>query len=422
MSPLKIAFLTTFIDLLGFGIIIPIQPFYAESFGASPATITLLGASYSLMQFLLSGPIGKLSDRVGRRPVLLVSVVLIMVGYVAFAQATTITGLFIARIISGIGGANLGAAQAIIADVTPPDQRARGMGLIGAAFGLGFVFGPALGGFLGQWGVVVPIYAAAFLAFINLCFIYFKLPETLHSLREDRHQETQVNEELEAKSEADYSSILGQIWSYQNVPQLLGIALSFTLAFAMMEQTVGLFIEQAWVSESLSLTERHREASTLTAYFLVAVGVGASIVQGGLIGRLTKRFGEVTLSRAGMIVVIGTFLAIPWVGAHASFAAMLFIGIIMACGTGMLHPSRNSLLSQSCPPEIQGRALGVNQSLSSLGRVIGPASAGFLFEINPNTPFWVGAVVMLISLFFVFSLSKPHSITPPSDPSSSTSP
>ena len=109
MSPLKIAFLTTFIDLLGFGIIIPIQPFYAESFGASPATITLLGASYSLMQFLLSGPIGKLSDRIGRRPVLLVSVVLIMIGYVAFAQATTITGLFIARIVSGIGGANLGA-------------------------------------------------------------------------------------------------------------------------------------------------------------------------------------------------------------------------------------------------------------------------------------------------------------------------
>ena len=137
MSPLKIAFFTTFIDILGFGIIIPIQPFYAEAIGAAPATITLLGASYSLMQFLFSGPLGRLSDRYGRRPILLTSVALIVIGYLAFAQATTITGLFIARMISGVGGANLGAAQAIIADVTPPDQRSRGMGMIGAAFGLG---------------------------------------------------------------------------------------------------------------------------------------------------------------------------------------------------------------------------------------------------------------------------------------------
>ena len=179
MSPLKIVFLTTFIDLLGFGIIIPIQPFYAESFSATPATVTMLGASYSLMQFLFSGMIGQLSDRVGRRPVLLGSVALIIIGYLVFAQATSITGLFIARMISGLGGANLGAAQAIIADVTPADQRSRGMGIIGAAFGLGFIFGPAIGGALGQWGPVVPIYAAAILASLNLLLIYTKLPETL---------------------------------------------------------------------------------------------------------------------------------------------------------------------------------------------------------------------------------------------------
>ena len=407
MSPLKIAFLTTFIDLLGFGIIIPIQPFYAESFGANPATITLLGASYSLMQFLLSGPIGKLSDRVGRRPVLLISVTLIMVGYIAFAQATTITGLFVARIICGIGGANLGAAQAIIADVTPPEERSRGMGLIGAAFGLGFVFGPALGGFLGLWGVVVPIYAAAILAFLNLCFIYFKLPETLHLARGGVQSSAG---DSHGRASGHSASALRQVWRYVNVPQLLGVALSFTLAFAMMEQTVGLFIERAWVSDQLTSAERHREASVLTAYFLVAVGIGASIVQGGLIGRLTRRFGEVTLCRIGVIVVISTFLAVPWVGAHAPFGFMMMIGLAMACGTGMLHPSRNSILSQSCPPEIQGRALGVNQSLASLGRVIGPASAGFLFEISPNMPFWVGASIMVISLFFVFALSPLSSV------------
>ena len=179
MTPIKVAFFTTFLDLLGFGIIIPIQPFYAESFGASPATITLLGASYSLMQFLFSGLIGKISDRIGRRPVLLASVALIILGYIAFAQATSLGALFIARMISGIGGANLGAAQAIIADVTPADQRSRGMGIIGAAFGLGFIFGPALGGWLGQWGPLYPIYLAAGLACLNWLFIFFKLPETL---------------------------------------------------------------------------------------------------------------------------------------------------------------------------------------------------------------------------------------------------
>ena len=393
MSPLKIVFLTTFIDLLGFGIIIPIQPFYAESLSASPATITLLGASYSLMQFLFSGLIGQLSDRVGRRPVLLGSVALIVLGYLVFAQATSITGLFIARMISGLGGANLGAAQAIIADITPADQRSRGMGVIGAAFGLGFIFGPAIGGTLGQWGPVVPIYAAALLAFINLLFIYFKLPETLKPHTGER------------KSTSPLKS-LRRVWRYPNLPQLLGVAFCFTLAFAMMEQTVGLFIERVWAGDLASATARHREAAKLTAYFLVAVGIGASMVQGGLIGRLTKRFGEVTLCRAGVAVVLSTFILIPWVGAHASFGWMVAIGLVMACGTGMLHPSRNGLLSQSAPEHDQGSALGASQSLSALGRVIGPASAGYLFESNLNLPFWIGAGIMSVSLLLTLLIVR----------------
>lgn len=402
MSPLKIAFFTTFIDILGFGIIIPIQPFYAEAIGAEPATITLLGASYSLMQFLFSGPLGRLSDRYGRRPILLTSVALIVIGYLAFAQATTITGLFIARMISGVGGANLGAAQAIIADVTPPDQRSRGMGMIGAAFGLGFIFGPAIGGFLGQWGVVVPIYAAALLATLNLGFIYFKLPET-RKLDHDGEHQTSHAHQLPTSS---------TYWRFNNVPQLFGIAFSFALAFAMMEQTIGLFIEGAWVDSALDSASRHREASKLTAYFLVSVGVGASIVQGGLIGRLNKRFGEVNLCRFGVCLVVLTFLAIPWAGAQAPFSVMLLIGLVMACGTGSLHPSRSALLSQSCPAHLQGGALGASQSLGSLGRVIGPACAGLFFELDPNLPFWVGASVMLITLFFTLALSKPELTAP----------
>jgi MFS transporter, DHA1 family, tetracycline resistance protein len=397
LTPIKVAFFTTFLDLLGFGIIIPIQPFYAESFGASPAIVTLLGASYSLMQFLLSGQIGKISDRIGRRPVLLSSVALIIIGYVAFAQATTLTGLFIARMISGIGGANLGAAQAIIADVTPPDQRSRGMGVIGAAFGLGFIFGPAIGGWLGQWGPVYPIYFAAILSVLNWLFIFFWLPETLKP--------------EEATSPIDRQVLASQskwaILKLVNIPQLLGLSFLFTMSFALMEQTIGLFIERAWLSEVIDVKTRHSEAAALTAYFLVAVGVGASIVQGGLIGKLTARWGEVRLCQIGVVTVAITFLAIPSVGAGAPFSIMMLIGLLMATGTGMLHPSRNSLLSQGVPARQQGRALGLNQSISALGRVIGPASAGLLFEQGINLPFWIGGSVIMASWLLTLRLKHP---------------
>jgi MFS transporter, DHA1 family, tetracycline resistance protein len=397
LTPIKVAFFTTFLDLLGFGIIIPIQPFYAESFGASPAIVTLLGASYSLMQFLFSGKIGKISDRIGRRPVLLSSVALIIIGYVAFAQATTLIGLFIARMISGIGGANLGAAQAIIADVTPPDQRSRGMGVIGAAFGLGFIFGPAIGGWLGQWGPVYPIYFAAILSALNWLFIFFWLPETLKSKEVDAPIDRQV---LDSQSQ-------WAILKLRNIPQLLGLSFFFTMSFALMEQTIGLFIERAWLSEVIDVKTRHSEAAVLTAYFLVAVGVGASIVQGGLIGKLTARWGEIRLCQIGVVIVATTFLAIPSVGAGAPFSIMMLIGLLMATGTGMLHPSRNSLLSQGVPAQQQGRALGLNQSLSALGRVIGPASAGLLFEQGINLPFWIGGSVIMASGLLTLRLKHP---------------
>ena len=396
MTPIKVAFFTTFLDLLGFGIIIPIQPFYAESFGATPAVVTLLGASYSLMQFLCSSALGKLSDRIGRRPVLLGSVFLIIIGYLAFAQATTLMGLFIARMISGIGGANLGAAQAVIADVTSAEDRSKGMGLIGAAFGLGFIFGPALGGWFGQWGPEYPIYLAAGLAVLNWLFVYFYLPETLDL----------SSKESEGGSEphSSPSMSLRTLLSYQNLPQLLGLAFGFTMAFALMEQTIGLFIERAWLSDVTDITARHSEAAALTAYFLVAVGIGASIVQGGLIGKLNARWGEVRLCQVGVLIVALTFAAIPLAGQYTPFGVMMLIGLVMATGTGMLHPSRSSLLSQGVPPRDQGRALGLNQSLAALGRVIGPACAGLLFEQDINLPFWIGAAVIGTSWLLTLQL------------------
>lgn len=407
MSPLKIAFLTTFMDLIGFGIIIPIQPFYAQSFGASATLITLLGASYSLMQFLFSAPIGRLSDRIGRRPVLLISVALISIGYLIFGLATSIPMLFIARMISGLGGANLGAAQAIIADVTKPEERSKGMGLIGAAFGLGFIIGPALGGLLGQHHPTTPIFAAAGLALLNLIFVAVYLPET-RGTRSLSEEELEDGEPEHGTHQGGFSA-LPVLFSKPNMAPLLSLALFYTLAFALMEQTIGLFIEKIWVTGlPLSPDELTKEASKLTAYFLVIVGVAATIVQGGLIGRLTKKFGEAKLCKVGVSIVLISFILIPFAGRLGSFPAMLGVALLMASGSGVLHPSRNSLISRSAHRTLQGQALGLNQSLSALGRVLGPAMAGILFEIHHERPFWVAVAILTLTTLISLKISQPQ--------------
>ncbi|MEI6397812.1 MAG: MFS transporter, partial [Pseudomonadota bacterium] len=177
-SPLLIAFFTIFLDLLGFGIVIPVNSFYVQSLGASPAVIAWLSASYSLMQFLFAPFWGRLSDKIGRRPVILISVAASCAGHMIFGLSSTLFTVFAARLLAGFGNANLGTAQAIISDVTTPENRAKGMGLIGAAFGLGFLLGPAIGGFAGQYSPQAPAIVAGCLAFINFMLAYFLLPET----------------------------------------------------------------------------------------------------------------------------------------------------------------------------------------------------------------------------------------------------
>ena len=180
-SPLLVIFITVFIDLVGFGIVIPVLPYYAEGtkFGATPTQVGLLFASYSVMQLVFAPVLGRLSDKYGRRPILLMSLLGTAIGFLILGFATTLWMLFVGRIIDGISGGNISTAQAYIADVTTKENRAKGMGLIGAAFGLGFVFGPAIGGILSRWGVNVPFLFAGGLAFANAILLYFTLPETV---------------------------------------------------------------------------------------------------------------------------------------------------------------------------------------------------------------------------------------------------
>ncbi len=377
---LGIVFFTVFLDLVGFGIIIPIQPFYAESLGAHPSTVTLLGASFSLMQFLFAPFWGRLSDKIGRRPVMLVSIASTVVGYFIFGLSGSLTILFLSRMLAGFGSANIGTAQAIIADSTTPEKRAKGMGLIGAAFGLGFIFGPALGGSLVRFGLAVPAFVAAGLSAINLVLAFFILPET----RTAGAKSVVVHRAFSWKA-------LKHAARHPNVGQLFTVFLTYTLAFSLMEQVLGLFIEKTWLFAEPASVDHSRHAATYTMYVLVVVGVTATIIQGGLIGRLVKAFGERRLLLFGIGAVSISLAMIPVVGWYFHFAMLLPVSMCLAIGTGLINPSLSSLLSRAVDPDEQGGAMGMGQSLAALGRVIGPSAAGFLFEWHPNVPFWIGA-------------------------------
>jgi multidrug resistance protein len=406
---LRIVFLTILLDLLGFGLIIPIQPFYAEHFGARPAVITLLGAAYSLMQFVFSPFWGRLSDRYGRRPIMLSSVAFSVLGYGLFGAAGSLGMLFAARMLSGFGNANISTAQAIIADVTEPHERARGMGIIGAAFGLGFILGPALGGFLAQWGPSAPAFAASGLAAVNLVLAWFLLKET-HNPNSGSTTRDLSFAALRRATER---------------PGILGLMLVLFLlssGFSMMEQIFALYIADVWVIPAAApgtpSDVLHARGAALTSYLLVAIGITATVVQGGLIGRLTRQYGERRLLLVGLFTMALALASIPVAGAFFAYPSIFFTGFLMALGSGLSNPTSNSLLSRSTSLQMQGTVLGAGQAASALGRVFGPTLSGSLYQVAHIAPFLIGAVLLLLALAVALvALRRLHDepgVSPPS--------
>ena len=399
---LVVAFLTIFLDLLGFGIIIPIQPFYAKSFGASATVVTLLGASYSAMQFFFSPFWGGLSDKIGRRPIILFSIVISAIGHFMFAMALhlVVWVLFAARMLAGFGNANIGTAQAIIADVTTAENRSTGMALIGVAFGLGFLFGPAVGGYLGGISPSMPFWVAGGLSVANWFFALFFLKET--KTADSTHKARPIFDlELFKRSK-----------QYQNVSSVLWITLIYTTAFALMEQAIALYIEHVWITDTtLSMEERIEAAGWKTANYLVIVGVTAIVVQGGLVRPMTKRFGEVWMTRVGIGFVVVAIAGIPLLGDTANFTLFCVTAIVMAMGTGLLNPAKSALISRGAPDDEQGAVLGLNQSFSAMGRMLGPIFSGMLFEWFVGAPFFSAAGLLLIASLVAMQL-RPPSQTP----------
>jgi MFS transporter, DHA1 family, tetracycline resistance protein len=360
-SPLLIIFVTVFIDLIGFGIVIPVLPYYAEGtkFGATPSQVGLLFASYSVMQLIFAPVLGRLSDKYGRRPILLISLLGTSVGFLILGFATTLWMLFVGRIIDGISGGNISTAQAYIADITTKENRAKGMGLIGAAFGLGFVFGPAIGGILSRWGINVPFLFAGGLAFLNAILLYFALPET-------------VTPDHPARTSAAAGRGWQQLIGALRNPQLgfvLTIYFLSIVAFSIMTATFSLFM-----MFRLGYDAFHN------GWVFAFVGIISAIIQGGLIGKLVKRFGEPLLVIIGGLLFSASLLAIPFVTAATGLLAILTLGAATAIGQALSAPSLSSLASKSAGAGEQGGVLGVMQSVASLARAVGPSLAAVLIH------------------------------------------
>jgi multidrug resistance protein len=368
-----ILFFTVFIHLLGFGIIIPLLPYYAERFGASGLTVGLLTTSFSLAQFLFAPVWGRLSDRIGRRPVLLGSLILTGVSYLVFAVAGSLPVLFVSRIFAGVAGATLSTAQAYIADTTTPENRTRGMGLIGAAFGMGFIFGPAMGGILSRWGFSVPAYAAAGLALTAFLFALALLPESLPP-----------DERAGAARRRLRATSFREALSRPVVGTVLVLFFVATLCFSGMEAILALFCERFfhWGPHQIG-------------YLFAYVGIVAAVLQAGIVGALAKRFGERALVRAGLALMGAAFVTAGVVPPLALF--LVTMGVV-SIGSGLITPSMSALVSVATPPDEQGGILGIYQSLGSLGRAVGPFLGGLVYDmVSPGAPLWMAGAVLLVA-------------------------
>jgi len=385
-SPRALIFGTIFLDLVGFGIVIPVLPLYAERFGASPLVVGLLLGIYSAMQCLCAPILGRLSDRVGRRPVLLVSVIGTSAGFLLMGAANSLWLLFAARAIDGVTGGNISTAQAYIADVTPPAQRSRGMGLIGAAFGLGFIFGPAIGGLLSHVSLAAPFFFAAFLAAANAVAIYCFLPESLP-----------VERRNQARERASFSVVFRQ--ASRRPLGIILMAYGFTtVSFSLLTATYALFTER-----------RFGYTAAQTGYIFAGQGLVGAIIQGGLLGWLVKAFGDKKLVMAGTATLALSLFLLP-MGTTTAFLLLVTTGV--AIGHSLALAPLNGLASQSVDAASQGRVLGMMQSAASVARSVGPVLGGWLLNydlLHPAKAFGsmaysVGGVVALLAVGLAIAL------------------
>lgn len=382
---LATVFLVVFVDLIGFGIVIPLLPMLSEEFGASPVLVGFTVASYSIMQFLFAPIWGGISDRYGRRPIILLSLMGSTASYVIFALSQSLEMLIISRMLAGTFAGNISAITAYITDITDESNRTKGMGIIGAAFGLGFIAGPVIAGLLSPWGHAAPGFAAFCICLLNLLAALKFLPESLPP--EKRAGEFHLRK------------ILGGGWSEAlasaDICKLLLIVLISNTAFTLWEVAFALFVKDSPV-----FGYGMREFAFLVAY----VGVMVAFVQGGMIGKLSKRFGEPGLLKSGLLVFaigVGTLPLSPGLT-----VLMITLGI-MGLGSALIRPPTYSMISKHAAEHSKGSVLGTAQSVSSLSRIFSPILAGLLYEFGISVPFYAASAFLLLGLLLSFMIRLP---------------
>ncbi len=366
---LGVLFLVVFVDLLGFGMVIPVMALYARALGASEASTGWLSTLYSLMQLVFAPIWGRLSDRIGRRPVLLLSIAMTAVAFLLYGLAGSFAVLLVSRAFAGAATANIAIAQAYVADVTPPEERARGMGIIGAAFGLGFVLGPALGGLLSTHSLALPGLAAAGLSVLNLA-------GAAVLLREPEHRSAAP------VSQRRLATLLDELRK-PGVRRLIVIYFLAVAAFSAMESTYAFL-----ATNRFGLSDRH------VAYVFAYIGVLVVVTQGGLIGPLTRALGEKRL------LVLGAglqALGLAWLPFASGVSGLLLASAPLSVGSGLASPALSALLSRLSADEDQGGTLGIGQSAAALGRIVGPESGTFTFARWQAAPYLGGAAIMALA-------------------------
>lgn len=381
--PLLLIFLTVFIDLLGFGILIPILPSFATiELGVDETAIGIAIAVYSLFQFFFNPLFGTLSDRYGRRPIIIISLLLNAAGYLIFAFTDSYLLLLLSRIIAGIGGSSIGVAQAYIADVTTIENRAKGMGIIGAAFGLGFVFGPLIGGILSGYGYMVTGLASAGFSILAFLSTLFLLPET--NFNTDHHKRS-------GRKIFDFKAVK-KILSHP--VQAMIVTLFFILTFS---------VANIYGTFALLGVKVYNFTDLQNGYMYAIMGISSAIVQGWFINFISRYLNERKIITAGSFFMMAGLALIPY---GSTFMGLTVIICVLSLGTGTLQPVLISLISKVTPESEQGITLGINQSLSSFARVLGPLWGGFAFEfIGYPFPFLTGAaftlIILIISIAFL---------------------
>jgi DHA1 family tetracycline resistance protein-like MFS transporter len=397
LPPILVIFLTILIDMIGFGIVIPILPLYSLHFHATDWQIGMLFGSFSLMQLIFAPLLGRWSDWFGRRPILLLSILGTATSFLIMGLANTLWMLFLGRLLDGASGGNIPTAQAYIADVTPLEKRSAAMGIIGAAFGLGFVIGPAIGGLLGHYSIQLPFYVAAGLAFINVIAIYLFLPESLDEKTRKSHPAV-TGSPLQNILKLQSGPLNGVMWT----------SLVSTIAFSLVTALFTLVTAER-------MHWHARENGILFAY----IGFLGILIQGGLIRRLVPKTGEKPLIVIGSVFL---FISMALLPLSDTLPLIVIASTAMAIGNSLVTPLLSGLASKSADVQSQGIVLGVMQSVASFGRMIGPTIGGFLLQYDEMTrnalygitPFWFAAALMAVGVVVAMRLQSgvPQRVVP----------